>query len=119
MSNDTIYNFEIEQMYIHKTKQIIPFNANEDFSIGDVLIGNNLIICITYSNINLVETAYDWGLYIFMLCELLEWTNNKQKLKIYTNNNNNLLKHTSIESSNTELNATLDPLSGKFDIEVC
>lgn len=110
---------EVINVYKYNTKLIIPYDKINKYDIGDVLIGKNFIICITYDDIKLIESGYLWGDYLYSICDLLNWDNSK-KVKIYTNNNSLLFPHTSISTINSCLKNLLSKLNRKFILlEIC
>ncbi|UVX94936.1 hypothetical protein CsNV_076 [Callinectes sapidus nudivirus] len=118
MPKGTIDNLNIKKIYKYNEKKIIDYTPNQ-YNIGDILIGENTMVCVAYENISTMITLYNWGQYLLFLCDLMGWKN-RQKIKIYTNNNNNLLKYTSIETLNSEVTYLLEPLTSILDnIELC
>lgn len=117
-SFDSSY-LSVERVYKYNTKLIIPYDKADVYDIGDTLIGKDFLICITYENINLLESSYYWSEYLYCICDLLNWDKTK-RLKIYTNNNNLMFPHTSIGTLNSILTDTLDVLQEQFTlVEVC
>ncbi|QBB28680.1 hypothetical protein HgNV_075 [Homarus gammarus nudivirus] len=120
MSKHNVNRMNIDKKYDFNTKQIDKFIISDNtYNIGDILIGLDFIVCISYENIDLLEANIDWGLYLSMICDLLAWPLDKN-LKIYTNNINAILKHTSLETANNSLKPILESLSHRFNtIEIC
>lgn len=111
-------NLIIKKIYSYESKFISDYNKN-NLKIGDILIGDDILICVGFTDMKLLQTSYQWGKYILLVCELLN-INKKQNLRIFTNNNNTLLKYTSLETSNTILKTLVVPLKSYFDnIEIC
>nr|WOZ57657.1 hypothetical protein MmNV_64 [Menippe mercenaria nudivirus] len=119
VANNNMDNLECKSTYEYTTNLIKPYVKRNDYHIGDVIMGSDFIICITFEDINLIETAFSWSTYISSVCELLNW--NKSKLvQVHTNNNNTLFPHTSITALHSDLCVLIENLSKNFaSVELC
>lgn len=118
--DQNVKDFKVQKVYSKQDCSVREFNGySSTFNVGDVLIGQDFLICVCYENIRCDLASYEWGKYIVNICDLLEWDYD-QKIIIYTNNMNILMKHTSIESTNSNLEVILDRLLSRFrTVEVC
>lgn len=119
MSGVNKNELNILKVYSYNTKLISDYQPNDNYNIGDILLGVDFVICIIYENIRLLPTCYEWGTYLMLLTELLELDEN-EKLLIYTNNNNAILKHNSLDTNNKFIQTLLEPLRNRYSrLEIC
>ena len=121
VTHKSIEEFNIKNIYIFNTKSIVDYSVYTGYlNFGDVLIGTDFMICIIYQNLNLLDPSkYNWSLYILLILDLLQ-IETLRKIKIYTNNNNSLIKYNSLENTKNALCDIIGNISEFYkDIEIC
>ncbi len=110
-------DLNIQRYYNFATNKIILYDSNSVITpqIGDVFFGSNFMIITAYNNINLIEMEpYNWDDYIITILSGYLNIKNDRHIKIYANNNNEVIKHNSIDTIHKTLYDILIKLDNKY-----
>lgn len=111
-------SYDFLRIYHFNTNLFTRYTNDIKLSIGDVIIGTNILIFIVYEDIDIPISPYNWVPYISNMIELLDIKD--ILVKVYLYNSSRVIPYTSVKTQYSYINNITKELSNKFrKIEIC